>query len=44
VFEAFAGRETLDHSKAEKVKVDILDWSKGERYHFINSKFPFLIL
>lgn len=40
VFEAFAGQEMLDHSKAEKVKVEILDWSKGGDTLFLKSKFP----
>lgn len=33
VFEAFAGREKLDHANAENVKVEVLDWSKGGETH-----------
>jgi hypothetical protein len=33
VFEAFAGQEHFDHSNADNVKVEVLDWSKGGETH-----------
>jgi hypothetical protein len=43
VFEAFAGREKFDHSNADKVKVEVLDWSKGGETHSQSQISPLLI-